>query len=273
MRLHALLWALPIGLAGLYAVVCLVYFLSQDAIIFHPEHLPRDYVFSFEKPFREVYLSADEAELHGIHFFAPDPAGVVLFFHGNAQTVAELEPAASHFTRHGYDVVVPDYRGFGKSGGSMRNQQQFLADARLWVGYVSARYPAARTIIYGYSIGTGPAVHMAEEYRPAMLMLEAPYTSIVDLARDMAPFLPSSLLLKYRLRSDRVIGEVDAPVIIFHGSEDRLIPPEHGRRLAEIAGEDARFFEIPGADHDEVPDTAAYRSLLADFLAELRAGG
>lgn len=258
--------------AALYATVCLGYYSFQEAILFHPESLPEEHAFALSVPFEEVYLEAsDGVRLHALHARAPGGVsrGVVLHFHGNAENADDLGPRIEDFAAAGFDVVAPDYRGFGKSGGRIRGERRFIADAELWADYVAERYPDAPVVVSGYSIGTGPAVQVAAELRTDLLILEAPFTSLLDLARDKTPFLPNALLLKYPLRSERHIGEVHAPILVFHGTEDSLIPPTHGRRLATTAGPTATFVPVEGAGHNDVGASDTYERLVAEHLASL----
>lgn len=250
-------------LAGL-----LLYFL-QNKFLFHPKSLPADYVFKFDQPFQEINLSLTaDKNLNIIRFTTPDSVakGVVLYFHGNRQNVERYAPYASFFTRHNYEVWMPDYPGFGKSTGEL--SEAVLNDLVTQVYKLAhARFSEQQIIIYGKSLGTGPATYLASRINCRQLILETPYTSIPDLFGHYAFIYPTSVMSHYQFPSiDRIAG-VSAPVQLFHGTRDGVIPYKQAVRLQKAAKGNALLTTIEGGRHNDLTGFALYQSTIDSLLS------
>lgn len=252
-------------LAVLYLLLCGYLYLNQEQFLFHPTKLPADYAYSFAHRFEEVDLPVDGATINVVRFLADDPQGVVLYVHGNGDVIARLEPIAAVFIALGYDVVIPDYRGYGKSTGEITNEADLHADMEEVYQYVLGLYSETDVTIYGQSIGTGLSVALAEAHSPKQLFLESPYFSMVDLVRTHVPIVPGSLV-KYPLRSDLLIGQVQSPVYVIHGGADTLIPPDQGQRLYELVQSEKEFFFVPDVGHSLLIGDVRMQEFLARVL-------
>jgi alpha-beta hydrolase superfamily lysophospholipase len=242
---------------------------SQESLIFYPEILPPDYPFAFSEPFEEVTVPVEAATLNALLFKAPNPKGVVLYFHGNAGSLRTWGDVARDFTSRGYDILIPDYRGFGKSTGNISNEKQLLGDGLAVYRMLTKTWPENRIIVYGRSIGTGVATFVARSGKPRMLILESPFLSLVDLASYHYPFLPRPLIamfLKYPQRTDRRIGEVACPVYLFHGTKDDIIPFDHSARLEALIRSPHRLIRIEGGGHNNLSDYGAFDRELDQIL-------
>jgi len=240
-----------------YALLCLALYLLQERLIFFPEKLPAGYAFDYDMPFEEVTWPVDGAELHALHFRVDDPRGVILYFHGNAGSLRGWGDVGEELAGYGYDVVISDYRGYGKSGGRITGEAQLLADAEAAYAYV----------LYGRSIGSALATYLAAQHRPRLLILEAPFYSLHDLAsRVMPPIAPLGLLLKYELPVYRWLGETECPAVIFHGTDDEVIPFDSSRRLLAHTRSPATFVPVEGGRHNNLERFEAYQAGLAEAL-------
>ncbi len=242
---------------------------SQESLIFYPEILPPDYPFAFSEPFEEVTVPVEAATLNALLFKAPNPKGVVLYFHGNAGSLRTWGDVSRDFTSRGYDILIPDYRGFGKSTGNISNEKQLLGDGLAVYRMLTKTWPENRIIVYGRSIGTGIATFVARSGKPRMLILESPFLSLVDLASHHYPFLPRLLIamfLKYPQRTDRWIGEVACPVYLFHGTKDDIIPFDHSARLEALIRSPHRLIRIEGGGHNNLSDYGAFDRELDQIL-------
>jgi pimeloyl-ACP methyl ester carboxylesterase len=242
---------------------------SQESLIFYPEILPPDYPFAFSEPFAEVTVPVKAAILNALLFKAPNPKGVVLYFHGNAGSLRTWGAVAGDFTSRDYDILIPDYRGFGKSTGNISNDKQLLGDGLAVYRMLTKTWPENRIIVYGRSIGTGVATFVARSGKPRMLILESPFLSLVDLASHHYPFLPRPLIamfLKYPQRTDRRIGEVACPVYLFHGTKDDIIPFDHSVRLERLIRSPHRLIRIEGGGHNNLSDYGAFDRELDQIL-------
>ncbi len=271
---YKILLTLAIIIAVLYVAVSAYLYFRQESLIFFPETLPADYKFPYAAPFEEVFLTAEAGEeqvvLHALHFFADasEAKGVVLYLHGNGSTLAELGDEAAILTEQGVDVFMIDYRGYGKSSGRLTREADLFADSDAAYDYVAARFPESQIVLYGRSLGTGLATRLAALHSPRLLILEAPYYSIRFIVRRVAPFLPPALL-KYPLRTDQWMLEVDCPVYLFHGTEDEVLPYQFSQQLAEIIPTEHELFLIDGARHSNLPDTLEYRDAIERILGGL----
>jgi hypothetical protein len=244
-------------------------YFKQENMIFAPEKLPPDFKFTFQERFEELEWPAAGARIHALHFKTDRPKGVVLYFHGNAGSLRSWGEVAADFTGRGYDVVIPDYRGFGKSTGQIKSEKMLLDDAQIAYGYVRKNHSENQIVLYGRSIGTGLAVHLARTNRPRMVILESPYLSLLNMAMHHYPLFPRpllSLLLRYPLRSDLWIADVACPVYLFHGKRDDIIPFSESEQLSKLVRSRYELIAVPEGDHNNLSDFRQYRDGLDRIL-------
>lgn len=245
-----------------------IYF-KQENMIFAPEVLPPDYKFTFQERFEEINWPVDGARINALHFKAAQPKGIVLYFHGNAGSLKSWGDVARDFTRRGYDILIPDYRGFGKSTGRIENEKMLLKDAETAYDYVKKNFPENQIILYGRSVGTGIAVHLARTSRPRMVILESPYLSLLNMAARHYSLFPRpllSLLVRYPLRTDLWITDVACPVYLFHGTRDDIIPFDESEQLSKLVRSERQLIAVPGGGHNNLGDFRQYREALDRIL-------
>jgi fermentation-respiration switch protein FrsA (DUF1100 family) len=253
----------------LVAVVCaagcsLLYF-GQENLIFYPEKLPSNYKYAFSGRFQELMWEVDGAKINALHFRVEHPQGVVLYFHGNAGSLRDWGDVAVDFTIRGYDIVIPDYRGYGKSTGEIKNEGMLYRDAAVAYAYLQRQYPENEIVIYGRSIGSGPAVYLAKSSKPRMLILEAPFYSMRDVAQYHYPFLPIGLIdwiLRYPMRCDLWIPEVVCPIYLFHGTKDEIVPYRSSEKLLKLIKTKGELITIEGGMHNDLSEFKLYRDQL-----------
>ena len=188
-----------------YAGVCLFYALFQERFIFIRFRTSRGYKYKFAGAFEERFIKADDrTELHALYFKAEAPKGVILYFHGNTGSVRRWGKYAHRFVRLGYDVLVPDPRGYGKSRGVL-SEEALHADAGLWYDEVLKTWAEKDIVVFGRSLGSGLATPLAALRSPRMLILETPFANLYDVATNYLPILPYRLLLRYTFRNDKAI--------------------------------------------------------------------
>ncbi len=215
----------------IYLLLCMALFFDQERIIFRPDKLSENYQF---RTGEEVEISvANGIDLNCLWLKEPASQGVILFWHGNRGSNRRCLRQAQRMSGNGYDIFMPDYRGFGKSDGQMRSGKQMLADAQGVYDWLKERYREDQIVVVGYSLGTGPATYLASQNDPSRLLLLAPYQSMAFLKNRIAPFIPD-FLLKYPLRSIEYMEEVDCPVTLFHGTADEVIPYENSVALQQV---------------------------------------
>lgn len=219
------------------------------------------------------FETADGVELHGWWREVPGAEIATLYLHGNAGNVSHRGSHIQEISAAGSPVLVIDYRGYGKSEGRP-SEKGLYADAD--AGYVFLRgkgYAPEQIIVHGESLGTAVAVDLASRERVGGLILEAPFTSASDVAHRILPFIGPMLVRSFNTRSK--IDGVGAPLLVIHGTDDRIIPFEMGRKLYEIAPQPKQFWPVQGGTHNDIVEAAgaAYRQRLAAFYAELAGGG
>ena len=264
-----------LGATLVYLVLCIVLYFFQERVIFFPQKLPLNYQFTFQNQFEEVFLENKEmggAQIHALHFFSPQPKGVILYFHGNAGSLAGWGEVGRAFTNLGYDILIPDYRGYGKSNGKI-SQAALFSDARLCYDYLKEKYPAEDIIIFGRSIGTGVASHLASQVPARFLILETPFYSLSQIAKSYFPFLPVNLLIRYPLASHKYLQSVETPIYIFHGLKDEIVSYASGKRLEEsLKGKNVEMITIPHGNHNNLAQFEKYWEGMKRILANHETG-
>ena len=239
----------------------------QKNLIFLPSKLPQEYVFDFEQPFNEIFIETkDGARLNAIYFQNRNPKGVILYFHGNAGNLSRWGEIMGFFTQFNYDVLVMDYRTYGKSTGTL-SEEALMSDAQLFYSYLKNDWDEDEIIIYGRSLGTSIASFVASQNNPKRLILESPFYSMIDVAKDRFPFLPVKYVLNYDFPTYEYVSKVNSPILILHGTNDSVVPFNSGKKLAEIISEDLlEFISITNGEHNNLMEFQEYRNHLAKIL-------
>ncbi|MFD1820014.1 hypothetical protein SAMN04515674_103168 [Pseudarcicella hirudinis] len=251
-----------------YLVLCVIVYFIQEKFIFKPEKLPEDFQYQYDAPFEELFFEPEDGvKINGLRFFHEKPEGLVIYFHGNSRSIKGWSKYASDFTRYNFDVLMIDYRGFGKSTGK-RTEVNLYNDAQYVYNRMRAKfdYQEDRIIIYGRSLGSGFACKLASQNKPKMLILDAPYYSFSHLTSRFLPFLPISILLRFSIRTDIWIRYVRCPIYIIHGTKDWLIPFSSSVRLQGLVPLAARLVPIYGGGHNNLPSFQEYHQKLEEIL-------
>ncbi len=255
-------------IAVLYALLLVVVYGGQRYIVFQPEKLPAHHRFVFDGDFEEhFYRAPDSTAINYLYFRAPQPSrGVVLYFHGNARHLQRWGWAAGTFTERGYDVLMPDYRGYGKSEGTPSEQLTYQ-DAFGLYQLLRGSWQPDQIILYGRSLGTGVATQLAARVAAKRLILETPFNSIPSLFRDqLRPvWLPFSF--KYRFANDENIKKVIAPITIFHGTDDLVVPYRNAERLKPHLKKNDQFITIEKGRHRGLSEFPIFQKTV-DVLLE-----
>lgn len=256
-----------LGILTFYCVVVLLLYLFQEKILFQPEKLSREYAFQFDYNFQEFFLDTkDGGHLSAIHFINRKPKGVILYFHGNRGSLKRWGKITSFFAKKNYDVIVMDYRGYGKSTGEI-SEQRLYDDAQLFYNYTLSTYPEDQIIIYGRSLGTAIAAYVASNNKPNSLVLETPYYAIKDVVDNWLPYFPVEKLLKYKLPTNEFIQNVSCTITIYHGTRDRVVPYASGERLFKsIPSLNKRMITINGGTHNNLIEFKEYLITIDEVL-------
>lgn len=252
---------------GMIVLMIIAYFI-QERLIFKPEKLPKDFQYKYNAPFEELFFDVEPGvRINGLHFYREQPRGLILYFHGNTRSIKGWARYARDFYRYDYDVVLVDYRGFGKSTGK-RSEEKLHSDMQFVYDTLAKKYTEDHLIIYGRSMGSGFATKLAAENNPRYLILDAPYYSFKKVAERYLPFLPIRYVLRYHLRTDKWIGNVHCPIYIIHGTRDWLIPIAHSEKLQQINAKRTTLIRIGGGGHNNLPSFPEYHNFIRDILKD-----
>lgn len=252
---------------AIYMAISLVLYYVQDYFLFKPEKLPKDFQFYYENQIVQEYNleTRDGGVINGLHFKVKDPIGVVLYLKGNSKSIKGWGKFAVDFTRHKYDVIMLDYRGFGKSTGK-RSQKAIKRDVQYVYNKIRERVSEEYIIIYGRSMGSGFAAKIASENHPRMLILDAPYYSLTKTTSRYMPFMPLSVILKYPMPTYKWLKYVRCPIHIIHGTQDKLIPFKSSIKLSKINPRITRLYAVIGGGHKNLNNFESYHRMLSEIL-------
>ncbi len=262
-------WAKVVVL--LYAAIGIALFYLQDRFLFHPEKLSRDYVRYFDIPFQEINIPFNENDtMNMVKFFPKDSLrrGVVLYYHGNKQNIDRYAKFVTGFTKHGYEVWMEDYPGFGKSTGII-SEKKLYEQALIVQKMAASKYGADSIIVYGKSLGTGIAAYVASQTKVKQLILETPYYSIPDLFSSYAPIYPTQRMSTYKIPSFEYLAKINYPITIFHGTDDGVIPYRCAAKLKNILKPTDAFITVEDGTHHNLATFDSYKNKL-DSLLQLR---
>lgn len=255
------------SLVFVYLVGAVLLYAFQENFIFLDDELPGDYVYDFDGRFKEINLETrDGANLNAIHFKADSAKGLILYFHGNQGNLTRWGKVVEEFVELQYDVLVMDYRGYGKSTGH-RSMEAMLKDAELFYEYALNEYSEDEITLYGRSLGTGLASWLAGRHQPKRLILETPYYSLAAMARRYYPIYPSQLALRYNFESFEYLKTAKCRVHIFHGTADAVVPYAQGKKLFESLPEgQGQLITIENGAHKNLAEFGEFRQHLKTIL-------
>jgi hypothetical protein len=254
--LNLLLFAATAGTLGYLGLVALAFVFQGRMIYFPPRALnwlPSEDGMTFE----DVWLETDDGvRLHGWFVSATPSEGVVLYFHGNASNIAGTANELAALQQMNLSALSLDYRGYGRSEGIPDEAGLYRDAAAAWRYLTEERgFAPNQIIIAGHSLGGGVAAWLAQQHTPAALVLMSTFTSMIDVGEEQYPILPIRLLSRNRYPTIERLPTIDAPVLITHGRQDRLIPFHHAQQLFAAAHEPKLLLELEGG-HDQGLATA-----------------
>jgi fermentation-respiration switch protein FrsA (DUF1100 family) len=261
---------LAVALLVLYACILAVLFTNQRSLLYPASDRRTTAAEAGLAGFQDLVLLTPDGEHLVAWWKPPQPdKALILYFHGNGGSLWNGRFRAQALTASGRGLLMISYRGYSGSTGTP-TETGLHTDARTAYDWVRQSYEASRLVAYGESLGTGVAVRLASERPLAGLILDAPYTSTADVASLTYWYVPVSWLMLDQFRSLDIIQNVQAPLLILHGTDDRTIPFAFGERLYAAAPEPKRFIRIEGGSHSrnlEQGGVAAVDEFLADVEA------
>jgi uncharacterized protein len=218
------------------------FYINQEKLIFQGEIMPKSFVYAFNNT--DGYGDYNGAEEHNLTtkdgaiintalIKSEKSKGVVLYLHSYNAKFWNFGTEIMRYVENGYDVLMLDYRGYGKSDGQMTEESNIYNDAQAGYDFLKTRYTENQIVVAGHDLGTAPATKIAETNNPKLLVLESPFYSGPDLLFQRAPIVLSSVL-KYQFRIDQMLPNVKAPIIIFARVDDFFIPHNSSERLTNF---------------------------------------
>lgn len=248
----------------------------QEKIVFLPSTLPRDHAYSFDVTFEELFWDTPFGGLiNALHFRSGDPVGVIVYYHGNADNLARWGGIAKELTDYGYDVVVMDYRGYGKSRGR-RSEKILYSDAQFVYDYARNLYGEENTLVFGRSLGGAFAVKMAADNQPASVILEAAFYNLQDVVNRWLPGKVTDRVspkMTYHFLSNKYIKQISSPLYHFHGTKDNIVPLSSGKKLFNVLNSAQpdllkKFIEIEEGHHDDLDRSPLYQAEIKRILQQ-----
>lgn len=261
---------------GVVAAVAAVYtaavgylWFRQESLLFEPTPLAADQPLVDDPDVHESTVEVPGARLSAAQLRMPNPRGVVFFLHGNSGNLKDCLVDLDAFREVNFDVVMFDYRGYGKSTGCIASEEQLRADVRAVWEKFSGQYEGKRVVISGQSLGTALAAGLAAELcvagrSPDLTLLVSPYSSMRALAEELYPWVPRQVL-RYPLHTAEHAARVQGPLMLIHGDKDELIGIHHSHAL-RTAAPAAQFLCVEGAGHGDLHKFPSFRKALAVAL-------
>jgi len=246
------LFLLILVFGGLYAVLLLFLYLYQDRMVYFPETRVYATPDRMGLAFEPVKIALKEGTVHG--WFVPSDSGspAVLFCHGNAGNIADRLEMLESIHAAGLSVLIFDYRGYGESPGTP-SEPAMYQDARAACEWLSNRgFSDTDIIVYGRSLGSAVAAHLAQERTFRAVVLEATFPRLADVAAVHFPWVPVRLILKYKYETGKYLRKAASPVVVIQSRQDEVMPFKMGQALYEVAPEPRRFVAVSGS-HNMYP--------------------
>jgi hypothetical protein len=263
------------SIAGVYLVGCSCLLLGQDRLVYFPTKeitwTPAQAGFKYD----DVMLVTEGRQSINAWFVTKENArGTILLAHGNGENIGNLFDYVEFYTALGMNVMLFDYRGYGRSEGRPTEKATYEDIMACWKYLTYDRGLApSKIVIVGRSLGGGVASWLAVRVKPAGLALDSTFTSVPDVGAEVFPWLPVRLLARIYYDTKDIIAQMKCPVLIAHSSQDEVIPYKHGRRLYDLAKEPKSFVEMKGG-HNSSPWERGndYPKALDEFLTRCLAG-
>lgn len=261
------LWTkIVIGVGCVYAAVVGLLYVYQRDLMYFPDQIRRvpPSHYAMLAGVQEVELkTSDGLKVYAWYWPPPEGRPTVLLFHGNGGSLRSQRYRLKYFKEAGMGVLMPAYRGYAGSDGTPTEGGLYL-DARAALDWLNAQGVTDEAIVlYGQSLGSGVATKMAVERKVALIVLEAPYTSTVDVAAFRFPIVPVSWLMSDRYESLARIEKVTAPILVMHGGDDYVIPQYLGKRIFEAANQPKEGFWPEGIGHNDIFDGGGFTAARA----------
>jgi len=258
-------WILIIlGLLVVLLGISLILYVVQDKIVVHSIKLSKNYKFDFPGNFEEMNLEADDGHLlNAVLFKVNEARGLVFYLHNHSGNLEHSGNLAFYLNSLQQDVLVIDYRGFGKTSGKF-NELDTYKDIRIWYEHFKDKYSEKEITIYGRGIGATFAAYLAKLNHPKCLILESPLYDLSYTAKKYYPLLPKlKYISNYSFDTAMHFSDVNCPVLILHGKKNKLVHYTNSQKLYELNKENTQLEIMPEGDHYNMMKQQKYLELMS----------
>ncbi|MGJ8744267.1 alpha/beta hydrolase [Polaribacter sp.] len=243
-----------------------LYFFQEKFIFLKGDTLNKNYQYHFSNKFEEVFIKTDGVnEINALHFKLPNPKGIILFCHGNKGNLTKWGHRVSYLLEYNYEVLVFDYRNYGKSTGNYHEKKMY-ADVLAVYNHLKKTFKEDNMVVYGYSIGATFATRIAATNHPKELILEAPFYNFKKAVQYYAKLAPT-FLLKYQFKTNKDITKVKAPITIFHGTHDNTTSCKQSKALLLLnTSTKNKHIQLHKGTHHNLREFRIYKEKLKEIL-------
>jgi len=255
---------------GVYLVLCVVLYFIQSRLVYYPDHDVSPTPKVLQLAFEDLLLTAsDGVRIHAWYVPAEGAELTVLFCHGNAGNISGRLHTIHLLHELGANVLIFDYRGYGRSEGKPSEAGTYLDAEAAWTHLVTRRLAAPeRIVIHGRSLGGAIAAHLARQHTPGGLILESTFSSLPDMGQKLYPMFPVRWLCKFDYATAEYVRSAGCPVLVIHSGDDDIVPFDQGRKVFAAAAEPKRFVRIHGSHNTGLLESEdVYHAALEQFLA------
>jgi hypothetical protein len=257
----------------LYLGIALILRWGQTKLIFFPDRFLRATPAAYNLDYQDVWISIDREQIHGWWMPSSDVSTVLLYLHGNGSNNGDGVDLAANFRQLGLSVLAIDYRGYGKSSSTFPNETRVYEDVEAAWNYLIDRQPIKpqNIFIYEHSLGDVIAINLAKKHSEmAGLIVFGTFTSMRDMVdiNSLLKILPLNWILTQKFDSITKIKSLQVPILIAHGTDDRVVPVNMSKDLFAAAPEPKQLVLIPGGDHNDLfpGNDPKYRRIVQQFI-------
>ena len=244
----------------LYGVIAALFYFFQDTFIFQGTALSKDHVFKFNQKFEEHFIpTSDGQTINALLFHSQQDSskGLILYFHGNAGNLQRWGEYAVDFTKLEYDILMIDYRSYGKSTGKP-TEKNLYQDAQTVFDWAKQNIRYKKLVIFGRSLGSAVATNLAATAQPDLLILETPFDELSSVLYSM----PS----RFEFPNNTNLPKVKCEKLIIHGTNDGVVPLSSAEKLKPLLNDNDRFVVIEDGNHNNLREFPEYHRALEEFL-------
>lgn len=255
-----------VSIIAIYILSLAIFYVMQEKMIFAYFKIAKDFEFDYEFDYKEFWVEVDkDISLHGLEIVPENPEILFIYFHGRKGHMARSGNIYNRLETFNAAVYLFDYRGYGKSGGSISSSQQFLDDSLTVYDAIVKKHPNLPVVLYGHSMGNTPALFVANHRHVDKLVLENPFYNLKRIVKKIYWYIPTHFVLKYTFPNDLLIEEISKPILLLHGVKDEVVPFKHAEELAQ-KNTIVQLCLVDEGGHNDLADFPLFHDKLQQFI-------